>query len=897
MAIRNLEFLFKPKSVAVIGASDGAGEVGAVVMQNLLAGGFAGPIMPVTAKHRAIKGVLAYPNVKALPTAPELAVVALAPAEVPAVVGELGEIGAKAVLLLTDSLDRQTGPDGRLLQDAAMDQARRHGMRVLGPNGIGLLSPNIGLNASFAARPAQKGKIAFVSQSKALCNAVLDWADTHNIGFSHFVSVGAAADVDFGDVLDYLGSDPHTSAIMLYIETITDARKFISAARAASRNKPVIAIKSGRSRQGARAAQSHTGKLAGVDSVYEAVLRRAGVLRVHDFEEIFEAVGTLGHVAASQIRNVRGERLGVLTNAGSIGVLAADALEDSGGELAELTRETGDKLTAALGATWSQANPVDIAGDAAPQRYAQALRILLDAPEIDGVLVMHAPTALTSATEIARAVAEVAKSQRAKSVSTCWVGVGTVQEARQLFDHAHIPTHETPEQAARAFMHLVQYRRNQEILMQTPASLPKFFRPDVARARAIIRRALNRGQTVLDEQDSNMILATYGIPVVQTRFAACAEDAGRVAAEIGFPVALKILSDDVITKSDVGGVVLDLKSREEVLEAGCDITDRVHAVYPDARIRGFTVQPMARRPGAQELIVGVADDPVFGPVILFGAGGTEVEVIRDSAVALPPLNMALAKDLMAQTRIARVLEGHLGAGVADREAVAATLCRVSQMVCDIPELRELDINPLVVDGQGVIVLDARIKVAEGTRSRLAIRPYPKELEEEFVMRDGRSVVLRPIRPEDEPAHHEFHAMLSPEDIRMRHFAFVKEIVHSQMARLTQIDYDREMAFVAAADGETLGVVRVALDQDAASAEFSIVIRSDLKKTGLGSALFDKMIRYCQSRGVTRIEGQTMRENRKMQALAERFGFKLHHDPEEGLVEMVKIVEPTAAAAE
>lgn len=901
MAIRNLERMFKPSSVAVIGATDKAGEIGAVIMQNLLAGGFSGPIMPVTATHRAIKGVLAYADIASLPAAPDLAVLAVPPAEVLPAIRALGEKGCRAAAILTDGMDRLTGSSGRSLEDEVIEEARRLRIRVLGPNGIGLLNPAIGLNASYAARPARAGKIAFVSQSGALCNAVLDWADAHNVGFSHFISMGAGIDVDFGDVLDYLGSDPHTSAIMLYIESIRDARKFVSAARAASRNKPVLAIKSGRSGEGARAAMSHTGVLAGTDSVYDAVLRRAGVLRVHDFDEIFEAVGTLGHVATGPARGARGERLAVVTNAGALGILTADALASHHGALAKLSDDTIAALDGFLRPNWSQGNPVDIGGRASPERYAHALQTLLKAPEVDAVMVMHAPMALSCPTEIAKAVVEVARNAgRSKAVTTCWVGDSSVEAARQLFEHAHIPSYDSPEQAVRAFMHLVQYRRNQDILMQTPASLPKFFRPDADRARVIIRRAIERGHDVLDEAESKEILATYGIPVVETRVAAGAEEAVHVANGIGYPVALKILSDDIVHKSDVGGVVLDLKSAEEVLAAATDMLGRVSATYPDAQIRGFTVQQMTRRPGSHELILGIADDPIFGPVILFGQGGTEVELIKDSAVGLPPLNMALAKDLMSQTRVMRLLEGHRGRPAADKEAIAAALCRVSQLVCDIPEVLELDINPLLCDSLGVIALDARIKVAAvaAKTSRLAIRPYPKEMEEDFQMRDGRTVVLRPIRPEDEPAHHDFHARLSPDDIRLRHFAFVKEIVHSQMARLTQIDYDREMAFIGTWEGETLGVVRVALDADKETAEFSIIIRSDLKATGLGSALFDKMVRYCRSRGVHTIMGQTMRENRRMQQLAERFGFSLHRD-DEGMVEMVKTFDDDSlqAAAE
>ncbi len=895
MSVKNLKNLFQPNSVAVIGAEEGREEIGAIVMQNLLAGGFAGPVMPVSRAHRAVRGVLAYPDVAALPTAPDLAIIIAPPTDVMTTVTALGDKGTRAALLVGDSLDRDRDARGRSLQDAVVAEARRFGMRLLGPNGIGLLVPPIGLNASFAARPARPGKIAFVSQSKALCNAVLDWAESHNIGFSHFVSVGAAADVDFGDVLDYLASDPDTTAIMLYIESIRDARKFMSAARAASRNKPVLAIKAGRSRHGAQAALSHTGNLAGVDHVYDTALRRAGILRVHDFDELFEAVRTLGH-ATTSARAARGERLAIVTNAGSIGVLATDALADAGGHMAELAPATLAKLDAFLKQGWSRGNPVDIGGHAPAPIYAQTLQALLAADEVDAVLAMHAPTATVGAADIAKAIADVARTHKGKTVSTCFVGEGCVAAARQLFDEAHIPSHPTPEQAVRALMHMIEYRRNQEILMQTPTSMPKVFRPDVEQVRTIVRAALSRGQSMLDEHQAKTILGIYGVPVIASRIAGRAEDAARVAGEIGYPVALKILSDDIAHKSGIGGVRLDLKNADELTAAAREMVERVSAALPTARIRGFSVQPMVRRTGSHELILGVADDEVFGPVILFGEGGTAVEVIQDHAVALPPLNMALAKDLIGQTRIARLLHGHGERPAADRGAIAATLCRVSQLVCDIPELRELDINPLVVDAQGVIALDARIKIAplSERRPRLAIRPYPTELEEKLVLSDGRTALLRPIRPEDEPAHHEFHARLSPDDIRLRHFAFVKEIVHSQMARLTQIDYDREMAFIATCEGETLGVVRVALDGDMSSAEFSIIIRSDLKGCGLGSALFEKMLRYCETRGVRTITGQTMRENRKMQELAQRFGFALRPDAD-GLVEMTKIYLAAAAA--
>lgn len=875
MSVRNLARLFRPGSVAVIGASTRPQAVGTVLMRNLLQGGFTGPIMPVNPKHQSIQGVLAYKDVASLPLTPDLAVISTPPASVVPAIRELGERGTRAAVVLTAGLTSNKDESGRVLQQVLLEEARRLDMRILGPNCLGLLVPGVGLNASFAPAPALPGKIAFVSQSGALCTAVLDWARPKGIGFSHFISLGDAADVDFGDVLDYLGSDPETRAILLYIESIHERRNFMSAARAAARNKPVLAIKAGRVAEGAKAAASHTGALAGADAVYDAAIRRAGMLRVYDFEELFAGVETL-----ARSRPPKGERLAILTNGGGIGVLATDDLIELGGKLAELPADTIAKLDTVLPATWSRANPIDIIGDAQGSRYVNALNILLDSRDIDSVLVMHAPTAISSPTEIAEAVIRCVKERRKSNVAACWVGDETVSAARRMFSDAGIPSFETPGSAVRAFMHLVRYRRNQELLMETPPSAPTGFSPDTDRARAIVQAALAKGTSMMSEPDAKAVLSAYGVPTIETRVAANPAEAGQIAAELGGIIALKILSADITHKSDVGGVRLNLNTPAEVEQAAHAMLGRITKSFPDARIDGFTVQRMSRRPGAHELIIGVSTDPIFGPVILFGQGGTAVEVIADRTVALPPLNMALARGMIEETRVYKLLKGYRDRPAADLDAVALALTQVSQLIVDIPEIVELDINPLFADAQGVIALDARIKVAPvpaGKAHRLAIRPYPKALEEDFVMTDGRTALLRPIRPEDEPNHHVFISRLSNEDVRFRFFGLVHQLPHSEMARLTQIDYDREMAFVATgpgADGkeETLAVVRTVTSPDNERAEFAIVVRSDLKGSGLGRKLLTKMIDYCRSRGTAWMVGQVLTDNYRMLKFVESLGF-------------------------
>ncbi|MES2758909.1 MAG: bifunctional acetate--CoA ligase family protein/GNAT family N-acetyltransferase [Pseudomonadota bacterium] len=885
MSVRNLQHLFAPASVALIGASERPGSVGATAMRNLAGAGFKGPIYAVNPKYRQVAGIACYASVAALPQAPALAIICTPPATVPGIVRQLGERGCRAAIILTAGLSARRDALGRTLQQATLDAAHPFTLRLLGPNCVGLLVPGIGLNASFAHTDALPGKLAFVSQSGALVTGVLDWARTRGIGFSRFISLGESADVDFGDVLDYLAGDGETAAILMYMEDVRHARKFMSAARAAARSKPVVVLKAGRVPEGARAAASHTGALAGADDVYDCAFRRAGMLRVLTTEDLFAAVETLAHA-----RPLHGERLAIMTNGGGPGVMATDALICAGGKLATLSQQALEQLDALLPPTWSHANPVDIIGDAPAERYAKTLELLLAERESDAILFIHAPTAIVPSADIARAIAPLVRAA-SRNVLACWLGGDAVAEARQICFDAGIATFDTPEDAVNGYMQIVHYRQAQQLLMEVPATAGEF-EVDRDGARAIVQGALAAGRVQLSEPESKAVLAAYGIAVVQTRLAADVEQAVAAAAEIGFPVAVKIVSQQVVHKSDVGGVALDLDSAEAVRAAALRMQKRVAELQPGARLDGFSVQQMARRPDAVELIVGAATDRVFGPVILFGLGGIAVEVTGDHAVALPPLNTVLARDMVGRTRVAKLLAGYRNRPAADMEAILWTLTQVSQLVSDIPEIVELDINPLLADSAGAIALDARMTVALADRSassldRLAIRPYPRELEETIEF-EGRPLMLRPVRPEDGPAHMAFFDALTPDDVRYRMFVRMRELAPSQLARFTQIDFDREMAFIATRDGadgrpETLGVGRVVADPDNVVAEFAVTVRSDLKGHGLGRKLMTKLIAYCRSRGTREIAGEALPQNTRVIRLVRSLGFEVTAAPEEGTV--------------
>ena len=890
MSVRHLQRLLEPASVVVVGASNRIGSVGGTVWRNLHAGRLEGPIFGVNPKHTALDGHAIHARIADLPQAPDLAVLCTPPDTVAGLIDALGRLGTRAAIVMTAGLSPAQ-------KRAMLDAARPYLLRVLGPNCLGLLTPHLGLNASFAHTDALAGDVAFVSQSGALVTAVLDWATSRRIGFSHMVSLGERADVDFGDLLDYLASDGRTRSILLYIESIESPRKFMSAARAAARNKPVIVVKAGRAGNGMQAAASHTGALAGSDIVFDAAIRRAGMLRVDTLQDLFMAAETLARFAPHREGN-RDEALTLMTNGGGAGVMAADAAALAGVPLPALSDVLRDQLDALLPPNWSRANPVDIIGDAPVQRYTDTLAALLADRERGAVLFMHAPTAIVRSDDIARACAPIAR-QAPGRVLACWLGAASVAQARRIFEKAGVANYETPEEAVRAFAMLATYRRNQALLLEAPTA-SEYAPPDRAAARRVIDAALADGRAMLDELEAKTLLKAYGIPTVNTlavgptAAAAVAAveggkgDKGKGAHAIRYPVALKILSPDISHKSDVGGVRLDLRDAAALRDAADTMLARVRSLQPNARITGFTVQPMVTRPQAQELIVGASIDPMFGPVLLFGHGGTAVEVLADRAIGLPPLNRVLAREMISRTRVARLLAGYRDHPAVDLDAVCDVLIALSQMLADLPELAELDINPLLADADGVIALDARVRIdpeaarlqssetAAAGAARFAITPYPAELAETVTWQGG-VIELRPIRPEDEPQHRAFIEQLAPQDLRLRFFCVRRELPRSELARLTQIDYAREMAFIAVQSvpgrpPQTLGVVRVFIDPDNVDAEFAIIVRSDMKGRGLGQLLMRKMIGFLTGRGTQRMVGAVLHENLGMRELARSNGF-------------------------
>jgi acetyltransferase len=857
MSTRNLDALFSPKTIALIGASNRPGSVGEVLARNLFGAGFEGPVMPVNPHETAIRSAVNFRSVSELPLTPDLAVIATPAPGVPAIVDELGRRGCRAAVVISAGFD-----EGTLRRDL-LEAARPHLLRVVGPNCIGFLSPVARINASFVHLTPKPGDIAFVTQSGAVASAVLDWADVREIGFSHVVSIGDTSDVDVGDLLDHLALDPRTRAILLYVEAIGDARKFMTAARIAARAKPVIVIKAGRGD-------------AASDAVHDAAFRRAGMLRVETLRDLFEAVGTL----ASGLRP-KGDRLAILTNGEGAGILAADALAALGGRLATLAPETRDRLAGILPAHGSAANPVDTLRDASAELYGEAVAALLADPNQDAVLVLHCPQAIVSgraAAEASLASAAARPAYGCTPLLTCWLGERDAREARRLFAREGVPTYQTPDESVRAFMQLVDYRRNQDLLIETPPAVAPGRRDPQAAQRLVAQAADGEGR-ILAAPDAMALLAAYGIAGVETRIAASPAEAALIAAEIGFPVALKILSPDIAAKSDVGGVRLDLDTADMVADAADHMLKLVSERRPAARIEGFTVQRMIRRPRARELAAGVRTDPVFGPVLHLGPdNGADAS---GAAVGLPPLNRILAEDMMERARLSQP--------PGERRAVADVLVILSQMIADFDEIATIDIHPLLADDAGVVALDARIAVAPARgprRARFAIQPYPGELEREVRSRAGIAFRLRPIRPEDEGAVITMIEASDPDDIRLRFFRAILKVGHAFAARLTQIDYAREMAFVAEADGgaeppgTVLGVARLIMDPNEEVAEFGIMVRSDQKGRGLGSILMNAILDYGRGRGLRQVYGEVLAQNTTMLAMAVDLGFRREMHPED-----------------
>ena len=887
MSTYRLKNLLAPQSIALIGASPRHGSVGRAILDNIRKAEFKGQFGLVNPRYPEIDGVAAVDSLAKLAFVPELVVLTAPARTIPDLIDEAGRRGTAGAVIVSAGLGHGSGSLG----DRAERIAREYGMRLIGPNCLGIMMPGVSLNASFSAHMPAAGNLALISQSGAIAAGMVDWAAQRSVGFSGIVSIGDQLDVDIADLLDYFALDDKTHAILLYIEAIKDARKFMSAARAAARVKPVVVVKSGRMAQGARAAATHTGALAGADAVYDAAFQRAGMLRVSDLRELFDCAETLGRV-----KSPPGKRLAILTNGGGIGVLAIDRLVELGGIPASISPVIRKKLDAVLPPTWSKSNPVDIVGDADPARYAAALEALLADPDNDAVLVMNVQTAIARADEIAATVTSVVREYRAgrrmspKPVLAVWVGAEP--SIGQMLSEAGIPNYPTEDDAVRGFMHLVRHRELVAALAQVPPALPSDFAPDVGTARQIIAAALADGRSWLDPIEVKRLFDAYDIAVVATFAAGDAEAAVAHANAIfaeGNTVVLKIMSRDIVHKSDVGGVVLNLTSADAVRKATAEILARARSLRPEARIAGVMVQAMVVRAKARELILGLVDDPTFGTVVVFGRGGTAVEIINDKALALPPLDLQLARSLIERTRVSRLLRAYRDVPAVKQDAVALVLVKLAQLAADIPEIRGVDINPLLADEAGVLAVDARVAVGRAERkfrgsgpANFAVRPYPSQWQRHIEVKDGWHVYVRPIRPEDEPLIHDMLKHVTMHDLRLRFFAPMKQFSHEFIARLTQLDYARAMAFVAfdEASNDLVGVVRIHSDSIYESGEYAILLRSDLKGRGLGWALMQMIIEYAKSEGLKAISGDVLADNTVMLAMCRNLGFEVKADPQE-----------------
>jgi acetyltransferase len=879
MAKNSLDVFFHPHNVALIGATEAESSVGRSLLTNLLQATFRGRVFPVNPKRSEVLGIKAFPSIADIPAAVDLAVIATPAQGVPDVVRQCAAAGVRGAIIISAGF-REAGDEGKRLEHEVLAEASKTGLRIVGPNCLGVISPFAGFNATFAAGNATPGNVAFISQSGALCTSVLDWSQRNGLGFSAFVSAGSMIDVGWGDLIDYLGSDPHTRSILLYIESIDDARSFVSAARAVAMTKPVIVVKAGRTDAAARAAASHTGAMASSDRVIDAVFRRCGVLRVNRIADLFYIANTL-----SKQPRPRGPRLAILTNAGGPAVLAADALIESGGELAALDTATIDKLDAFLPSHWSRGNPVDVLGDAGPERMERALEAVVRDPNADGIVVVVAPQGMTSCTRLAEVVTGL-KLPSSKPVLASFMGGASVAGAVDVLERKGIPNFPFADTAARAFAAMWRYTENLTALYETPAQVDPL--PESKdQARRIVQEVRNSGRLLLTEFESKRILELYRVPSVQTRLALSPEQAVRESDAIGYPVVLKLNSTTVTHKSDVGGVRLGLRTAEEVREAFASMS----AINGFA---GVTVQNMADKSRGYEVILGSTTDPQFGPVLMFGSGGELVEVYQDSALALPPLNTTLARRMMERTKIHKALHGIRGRPAADMEALEQTLVHFSTLILDIPEIKEIDINPLLVSSGGVLALDARILLHEAGAKipQSAIRPYPAQYTWQAQLRDGAVYEIRPIRPEDEPSIARFHTTLSDRTVYSRYFGFMKlsdRISHERLTRVCFVDYDREIALVAERDGEVLGVVRLVRESDSGSAEFAIVISDTMQGHGLGRELMLRILSVARSEGIANVQGVVLPENRAMLRVCEKLGFTAESRPrDEGVFVNYKV---------
>ncbi|MDG6773722.1 bifunctional acetate--CoA ligase family protein/GNAT family N-acetyltransferase [Thiomicrorhabdus sp. ZW0627] len=873
-----LSKLFKPNSVAIFGASDRPESVGANALQNMLKAGFKGKLYPINPKHAKVQNQACYPNIAELPETPELAVIATPVHTIASIIQACGEKGVANAVILSAGFEDEAG---KRLQQQITATAHAYGMRLLGPNCLGILRPEIGLNATFSKNQAKPGNLALVSQSGALCTAVLDWAEANDVGFSQVISTGDAADIDFGEILDFLASDSKTHSILLYIEGITNARGFISGLKAAARMKPVILLKSGRMPEGNRAAFSHTGALIGGDDVFNSAIARAGAIRVQTISQLFAAAKTL-----SDNIKLKKNRLAILTNGGGPGVMATDRAAELGIQLPQPSEQSLKDLDECLPKHWSHGNPIDILGDATGERYVQALQICQNNDLYDGILVMLTPQAMTEPTAVAEALIEFTKKHpKGKPIFTAWLGETLVNEARTLFRNNQIPTFRTPEAAVEAFAFLSAYHQNQQLLMQTPASADQYCsHADVGGSRLIIEAALAEHRSILSSTETRAVMHAFGIPITPAIEAGNANQAMVAAESLGFPVSLKINSPDLTHKSDNGGVKLNVRTAQEVRHEFGVMMERIQELQPKAKILGVTVEPMYPTHHARELLVGVMRDPVFGPAITFGSGGTAVEVLQDRTVALPPLNDYIANKMISQTKVAKMLDSFRGLPAVNRDAIVDVLLRISDMVSQLPEIIELDINPLFADENGVMAVDARILVQspsahQAPYQHMAIHPYPAELVQNVQTQTGLELTIRPIRPEDAKMEVDFVDNLSKRSRYLRFMNNLQKLTPEMLSRFTQIDYDREMALIATTENDNhetieIAVTRYTTNPDGHSCEMAIVVRDDYQHQGVGALLLKSLIKHAKAKGLHQMEGEVLTENQGMLTLAKSFGFKL-----------------------
>lgn len=901
MDVHRLDSIFKPQRIVLFGANENPKSVGCTVLRNLVGAGFRGVVYPIHPTLEAVLGIHCHASVASLPRRPDLAVVAAPAPAVPEIVRECGEAGILGIVIVSAGF-REIGPEGRAIEDRIRQIQRSfEGMRIVGPNCLGVIVPGIGLNASFAGEAPHAGGVAFISQSGALCTSVLDWAIEERIGFSYFVSIGNMLDVDFGDLIDYFCEDERTRSVILYVESLRDARKFMTATRAFARRKPIVAYKAGRFAESAQAAASHTGAMAGEDAVYAAAFERAGIARVFEIGDIFDCAELV-----ARYQPPRGARLAIVTNAGGPGVMATDALIARRGALADLSADTMERLNEALPPFWSHGNPVDVLGDARPKRVAKAVEIVLADAGVDAVLVILTPQAMTNPKATAMEIASLA-SGTAKPILAAWLGGKSMREGIGILNQAGIATYSTPEQAVRAFMTLVAYARNLEILYETPRDIPVLFPLDRGEIRRVFLGLLPREEEILTEEVSKKLLEAYGIATTRPRKAASADAAAAAAAEIGFPVVCKIDSPEITHKTDVGGVALDLEDADAVHAAFGRITAKAREHRPGARIDGVTVQKMIRSRDGFELIMGAKKDPTFGAVLMIGMGGVAAEVFTDRALGLPPLNERLARRMLEQLASWRLLKGYRGRPGVGIDGLIETLMRFSYLVADFPEIREIDVNPLLATQEGAVALDARIvldraALEEGSRpyEHLALRPYPEEYTGEASLKDGTPIRLRPIKPEDEPLWTDMLARCSPETIYARFRALFQWKHHETATRYCFIDYDREIAIVAEIEEEgapkLVGVGRLIADPDHETVEYAVLVTDEWQNRGLGGVLTDYCYEIAKHWGLRRIVAETSPENERMIALFRNRGFRVSHDAEGDVVEVVKDLPPPDPAA-